>query len=201
MRDALLRAVLADPADDLARLAYADWLAEHGGEADRLHAEFVQVQVALHHREPGYSLDTRRSWEAHAGSANPLIRRAARLLRKWWYAAGRLDLWFPGDYSRGFLREVTVEAPAYERHAGTLFRLHPAVGRVLVPGQIQCVPDAKEPWMICDRCPLHPWEFPRWGFRNEWFSTREDAERHLSGVLVRWGRAQSGLGLWPEEGG
>ena len=40
----LLRAVLCDPGDDTARLAYADWLGENGG-ADR--AEFVRVQCEL----------------------------------------------------------------------------------------------------------------------------------------------------------
>lgn len=43
-RDALLRAVLADPADDTVRLAFADWLDENG-ESER--AEFIRVQVEL----------------------------------------------------------------------------------------------------------------------------------------------------------
>lgn len=41
---ALLAGVLADPADDTARLVYADWLQEQG-EQER--AEFVRVQVEL----------------------------------------------------------------------------------------------------------------------------------------------------------
>lgn len=39
--DALIAAILADPADDLPRLVYADWLGEHGRE-DR--AEFIRLQ-------------------------------------------------------------------------------------------------------------------------------------------------------------
>lgn len=42
--DLLLKAVLATPADDTVRLAYADWLDEHSC-SDR--AEFIRVQVAL----------------------------------------------------------------------------------------------------------------------------------------------------------
>jgi uncharacterized protein (TIGR02996 family) len=43
-REALLRAVLADPEDDAPRLVYADWLEEHG-DPDR--AEFIRVQCEL----------------------------------------------------------------------------------------------------------------------------------------------------------
>ena len=43
-RDALMRAILADPACDTPRLVYADWL-EENGEAER--AEFVRIQVRI----------------------------------------------------------------------------------------------------------------------------------------------------------
>lgn len=42
--DAMLAAILSDPADDLPRLMYADWLDENG-ESER--SEFVRVQVEL----------------------------------------------------------------------------------------------------------------------------------------------------------
>jgi uncharacterized protein (TIGR02996 family) len=45
--DALLAAILDDPDDDAARLVYADWLEETGGQAERDRAEFIRVQVAL----------------------------------------------------------------------------------------------------------------------------------------------------------
>lgn len=41
---ALLRAIAADPNNDLPRLVYADWLDEHG---DPLHAELIRVQCEL----------------------------------------------------------------------------------------------------------------------------------------------------------
>lgn len=41
---ALLRAILTDPADDMPRIAYADWLEESG---DGARAEFIRVQLAL----------------------------------------------------------------------------------------------------------------------------------------------------------
>jgi uncharacterized protein (TIGR02996 family) len=43
-RDDFLRAVLAAPDDDTPRLAFADWLDEHG-EPER--AEFIRVQCRL----------------------------------------------------------------------------------------------------------------------------------------------------------
>src|SRR6476660_7221258 len=43
-RDTLLRAICASPDDDAPRLAFADWLDEHG---DPHLAEFIRVQVEL----------------------------------------------------------------------------------------------------------------------------------------------------------
>lgn len=42
---ALLRAIIADPADDTVRIIYADWLDEHK-QPER--AEFIRVQIAIH---------------------------------------------------------------------------------------------------------------------------------------------------------
>ncbi len=47
-RQALLQAILDSPADDLPRLAYADWLEEHcRSESDRERAEYIRVQIEL----------------------------------------------------------------------------------------------------------------------------------------------------------
>jgi len=43
-RDRFVAAIIADPADDTVRLAFADWLDEHG-EAER--AEFIRVQCEI----------------------------------------------------------------------------------------------------------------------------------------------------------
>lgn len=46
--DILLRAICADPADDFPRLAYADWLEEHGQSAqEKARAEFIRLQISL----------------------------------------------------------------------------------------------------------------------------------------------------------
>lgn len=46
-RDALLQAITDSPEDDTVRLVFADWLDEHGDEADRTHAELIRAQVEL----------------------------------------------------------------------------------------------------------------------------------------------------------
>lgn len=43
-RAALVRAILEQPEDDAVRLAFADWLQEHGDES---RAEFIRVQIAM----------------------------------------------------------------------------------------------------------------------------------------------------------
>ena len=48
--DALLNGIAADPAADLPRLVYADWLEEHGQE---LRAEFIRVQCEIAKLEVG----------------------------------------------------------------------------------------------------------------------------------------------------
>jgi uncharacterized protein (TIGR02996 family) len=50
--DAFLADVVEHPEDDAPRLVYADWLIEHGDEADRDRAEFIRVQCALARGDP-----------------------------------------------------------------------------------------------------------------------------------------------------
>src|SRR4051812_15377676 len=69
---ALLRAICDDPADDLPRLAYADWLEEQGDDAGRARAAFIRAQVERARRPVGEArwleLADREEllWEAHA---------------------------------------------------------------------------------------------------------------------------------------
>src|SRR5438552_1097952 len=43
---ALLQAAKDEPGDDAPRLVLADWLEEHGDEADRARAAFIRLQIA-----------------------------------------------------------------------------------------------------------------------------------------------------------
>jgi uncharacterized protein (TIGR02996 family) len=102
--DALRGAVAAAPDDDAPRLAYADWLSDHGGPPWRARAEFIRLQIDAHRRA------------VLAGKvADPLV--ADRLLfsfyQEWWR---ELPPWLrTGDagptpaptqgYSRGFVNQ------------------------------------------------------------------------------------------------
>jgi uncharacterized protein (TIGR02996 family) len=81
--EALLAAVIAESADDLPRLAYADWLEEHGDDA---RAEFIRVQVRL-----GRGCNVCDGTGRNAVSPCPcaLLRRREREL----LLAGRLGQW------------------------------------------------------------------------------------------------------------
>jgi uncharacterized protein (TIGR02996 family) len=90
---ALLRAIIDDPDDDIPRLAYADWLDEHGQDSPR--AELIRVQVERAGLPDG---DAR---------AAKLLRREKALLKQ--YGAGWCDthLGMAGELRRGFLEHVT----------------------------------------------------------------------------------------------
>lgn len=108
----LLQAIRADPGDDLARLAYADWLEEHG-EPER--GEFIRLQIAL--REPGRD----------RAATLELLRRLRELLvahqRQWlgplaWAAPDSL-------FERGFVQKVRIRAADFLRCADELLAVHP----------------------------------------------------------------------------
>jgi uncharacterized protein (TIGR02996 family) len=69
---ALLRAIEAEPDDDLPRLAYADWLEEEGDELDRMHAKLIRSQVLL-----GTHLEDLPAWFQAISSVPP-----ARILER-----------------------------------------------------------------------------------------------------------------------
>ena len=113
---ALLSAMAADPADDTARLAYADFL-EEKGEADR--AEFVRLQVELGRcdlNDPGRRV---------------LVVRHVRFLQErvpqWRAELPRLPGIEWGDFKRGLVEEVQAAGEeAIIGHAEAIFA-QPAV--------------------------------------------------------------------------
>ena len=61
---AFLRAIVSEPADDTARLVYADWLEETGEPVQVARAEFIRTQIQAHTLHPN---DPRRAeLQAHA---------------------------------------------------------------------------------------------------------------------------------------
>src|SRR4051794_4260536 len=107
----LMHAIHDHPDDDLPRLAFADWLEEHG-DADR--AEFVRIQIALARLLP------------HDPRRDPLTPRQLALIaphKDRWFGTCR-TAWRWWECRRGFIEEVWGPAAAVVPHADWLFHHH-----------------------------------------------------------------------------
>lgn len=110
---ALIRAILSDPDDDTARLAYADWLDENGQDAAR--AEFIRVQVELARLD---SSDPRR--DALEDRENELLRAHEA------HWLGDIPTRFIGwRFERGFLAELASDTKAFREAGSAAFDRHP----------------------------------------------------------------------------
>lgn len=147
----LLRAILADPADDTARLAYSDALEEEGQDE---RAEFVRVQVGLERDWPSLyqqPKETRGCFPTGPadewGECAALQARELDLYKRlgpaplfgpaWWGLPPSLlhlgsrptpdpaDKWGVYTLRRGFVAEVSCPAAAFVEHAAALFAAHP----------------------------------------------------------------------------
>lgn len=221
---ALLHAILADPSDDLPRLAYADWCEEYG-YINR--ANFVRVQLALFHGPRGYKTEQEcpRSLRHHWREDRDLYKRTEK--ECWPNITEELPCWesvFPmmyhgheqwlWHYERGFIYSVQAQTWAtFLRHAETIFRWFP----------VEWVRIAdRDPWQIS---PHHPvsWFYIRsgeQGYSQDWivaelwdlleggelwgpnnvargYPSAENAHAALSRACVRYGRRLAGLpDLW-----
>jgi uncharacterized protein (TIGR02996 family) len=99
-----------DPEDDTPRLVYADWLEEHGGEAERARAEFIRIQIQ------------RTSLEERDGRHAPLEARERQLLvanGRGWVGAEVQGLYCQLQFRRGFIERLMT------RHFGdALWQYH-----------------------------------------------------------------------------
>jgi uncharacterized protein (TIGR02996 family) len=116
--------VIERPDDDAVRLVYADWLEEHGGEADRARAEFIRVQIEKEGLEAG---DPRAA--ALTGRARELEKR----FRKEWLAGLESDQSYMAIFRRGFVDSWQCpSAQAFLCAEGSLFDREP-VTSVFLP--------------------------------------------------------------------
>jgi uncharacterized protein (TIGR02996 family) len=126
-RDALLSAILADPADDVSRLVYADWLEETAVPVAVARARFIRAQVELAGDVPAQHFPE---------SAAALTREADALAGRWaraWLkelpppAAKALSKQRLGTgwFRRGFVDGVTLSADVFLWAAAGLFAAAP----------------------------------------------------------------------------
>ncbi len=100
--DGFLRKILENPADDTARLVYADWLDERASDEEGLKSQFLRLTVQLNERRPGTEWRT-----AIRDEMQPL---AARLSTDWLEIVSRL----PIDLCGAKRMERQVELPVLE---------------------------------------------------------------------------------------
>lgn len=129
-REALLQAILNDPADDNSRLIYADFIEEEG-ESER--AEFIRLQIELARLEGLLfaDCDACALWPDTDGheheddcphsQKHPRRQRERVLLSG---PAGRFDIdttriW-PIQVSRGFISHITLSWADFQQHAPAL---------------------------------------------------------------------------------
>ena len=126
--EALLRAVLANPADDTARLVYADFLQENGHEPT---AKFIRFQIEG--KAPAIPP------LAHLLDVEPLMGQPHQLFRRGFQGRAEVSKLKPRvrplddnpdgqivlTYRRGFIDEVEMDHAEFGWSAGLLFRRHP----------------------------------------------------------------------------
>jgi uncharacterized protein (TIGR02996 family) len=179
----LLRAVLADPADDTARLVLADWL-EEAGDGER--AEFIRVQVELAQLGHVRGREDDATWQA-------VCRLCGQARDHYWFPrefagaprfkgraidGGGLSLEYEADggvnpelvVRRGFVSEARCTLSDFERHAAALFAAQP-IERVVLTD--------KQPSSFDKGVPPFYW------FGDGWISSRHDDELpdYLLGIM------------------
>jgi uncharacterized protein (TIGR02996 family) len=134
-RETFLRAICENPADDTARLVFADWLEEHG-DADR--GEFIRIEVQIANRNPNDETDDRRRAALFARRAELLKAHA----REWFEPF--LGCAKESAFERGFVAEVEATADTFLTHGERWMTLTPLT-RVRFIGTLVVAGDAAEP--------------------------------------------------------
>lgn len=124
-REAFIRGIAANLYDDAPRLAFADWLDEHG-EHDR--AEFIRVQCELEPIRDQYEIP--RAAELHTREKQ-LAKYAVWLgdMPKDW---GAWNVGISVEFRRGFPDLLALSAKYSLEHAAAIRALHPTIRRSVI---------------------------------------------------------------------
>jgi uncharacterized protein (TIGR02996 family) len=135
-RQALLRAVAANPDEDTPRLMYADLLDELGGEANAARARFIRLQIDLARCPPS-------GWFAKSDRLCEVARLAGEFathwlgeLPKWAAAQTRGQRFGADDFPRGFLDSLTVSPGTFAAQGDQLLDVAP-IQRLVAPGLLK----------------------------------------------------------------
>jgi uncharacterized protein (TIGR02996 family) len=124
--DALLNGIAADPAADLPRLVYADWLEEHGHD---LRAEFIRVQCEIAKLEVGPRAEIDRNVHLWRRQQELLDGHLDKLLKGVPYRP-LMDLTPSPRFYRGFLDEFQVTSEELSNHGESLVGMRPRPSEV-----------------------------------------------------------------------
>ena len=216
----LLKAIIADPEDDTARLAYADWL-EENGQGER--AEFVRVQVEFA-RHPHRADILAANYDARDGIDEDWARGFALQLREealWNFGApGRwaIDSELPFDhcircidqetiskstttrtpiavFRRGFVAQITCALADWRAHGPALARAHPVETVRLTDGMHPREYGAGDDrWAVYrDLIGVDLFDLMCPGNRGEGYAESSDhglLESALSAALLAWAKSQ-----------
>jgi uncharacterized protein (TIGR02996 family) len=224
--EAILGAIVADPGDDLPRLAFADFC-EEGGDLAR--AEFVRVQLELARLDMGDGqLPLGVGREALRRRERELFARLPLALSPPCLGSRCVLTLYPDAESslpvllfrRGFAAEATLPCAAWVEHGPALVRAAP-LGRVTLtdrePIRPTWEPDVDACWWWVLAAPQNaqrPEALPRALFRRldplPWvrrtgsgygFVLREAAQSCLSAAALGWARGRAGLPPLPPRPG
>jgi uncharacterized protein (TIGR02996 family) len=215
---ALLRRILEVPADDVARLVFADWLQEHD-EPER--AEFIRVQGRIAHLDMGARMLPKGvGRELLFAAEGNLVRNhwddwvplnlTGEYLFAWDEATATIELGCSHSFyafNRGFVSEVRLSLAAFMEHAEALFRAHPIERVTLTDREPLWAPEAGRAAWVSDEANLHAANaacrvgpLARWlpvtaGYENllRVYETRELARAALSAACVAYGYAGFGM--------
>ncbi len=118
--------ICANPADDVPRLIYADWLAEYGDEhADRIHAEMIRLQIELITARHWHAWGDDEAIEKAGCKTCDLCRREALLIPRMRAPHSVYRVCSGWSYRRGFVESITLSAADWLTHADALLDAAP----------------------------------------------------------------------------
>lgn len=116
---------MADLADDVPRLIYADWLEEQG---DTERAEFIRVQCELEPMRDRYEID--RAAELHRREDGLLSRHVEQWLGEMPWDWRNAEIGARAEFRRGFVDILSMPARMYLDLGASIRRLYPTIRRV-----------------------------------------------------------------------
>lgn len=116
--DALLAAIAAHPVEDTSRLAYADWLEEHGHPA---RAEFIRVQIEVARVETLPRVILNRYVDLFRRQQELIDDHTTELLGP----LAVVPLHEPARFERGFVSEIQISVADFLDHAPVIATIRP----------------------------------------------------------------------------